>query len=216
MRSLADGLPPEIASQVHPDWYKNEKSYWSARERLLDQYEDQWVAFADGAVIASSKSAVEVSTAAHLSGKHPFVIRVGHENEPSRVRSAVFQYDQDYGTEALPVLEVEFRPASGTPGIILDRVIPDTGADMSLIPWADCQRLQLEPAIGAPSMLQGVGGGTPVETLAFTVWVSIDGQEIDCRLHADFHGRERILGRDVLNRLNVLFRGPAGEVVINP
>jgi hypothetical protein len=28
--------------------------------------------------------------------------------------------------------------------------------------------------------------------------------------------RERILGRDVLNRLEILFRGPTGEVVVNP
>jgi hypothetical protein len=35
-------------------------------------------------------------------------------------------------------------------------------------------------------------------------------------LQADFVGQERILGRDVLNRLDVLFRGPAGEVVVNP
>ena len=53
MQSLADGLPPELASQVHPDWYKNEKLYWSARDGLLHQYEGQWVAYADGAVITS-------------------------------------------------------------------------------------------------------------------------------------------------------------------
>jgi hypothetical protein len=44
----------------------------------------------------------------------------------------------------------------------------------------------------------------------------LDGQEHPCRLQADFAGQDRILGRDVLNRLDVLFRGPAGEVVINP
>jgi hypothetical protein len=42
------------------------------------------------------------------------------------------------------------------------------------------------------------------------------GQEHACRLHADVTGRERILGRDVLNRVEALFRGPAGEVIINP
>ena len=36
------------------------------------------------------------------------------------------------------------------------------------------------------------------------------------RLQADFTGYERLLGRDVLNRIDVLFRGPAQEVVINP
>jgi hypothetical protein len=215
MQSLADGLPPEMASQVHPDWYKNEKAYWSKRDQLRNQYEGQWVAFADGAVVATDVSPVEVFTAAHLSGKHPFVIRVGHEDEPSRVRRVTFPYDIGYGTEAMPVLDVEFRSASGMSGVVLDRVIPDTGADMSVIPWADCRNLQFGATVGVPSMLQGVGGAT-IRTLAFTVWVSLDDQEIDCRLHADFGGHERILGRDVLNRLNVLFRGPAREVVINP
>jgi hypothetical protein len=29
-------------------------------------------------------------------------------------------------------------------------------------------------------------------------------------------GNERILGRDALNRLEILFGGPAGELVVNP
>jgi hypothetical protein len=37
-----------------------------------------------------------------------------------------------------------------------------------------------------------------------------------CRLNVDFAGDERILGRDVLNQLEALFRGPVREVVINP
>src|SRR5205807_1313834 len=48
-------------------------------------------------------------------------------------------------------------------------------------------------------------------------FVACVGHEDDpCRLQADFVGSERILGRDVLNRLEILFRGPAGEVVANP
>ena len=46
--------------------------------------------------------------------------------------------------------------------------------------------------------------GDRVET-----WAWLDGQEHLCRLQADFVGSERILGRDVLNRLDILFRGPA-------
>ena len=63
--------------------------------------------------------------------------------------------------------------------------------------------------------MAGVAGGT-APTLHFQVWVSLDGHEYPCRQQADFIGQERILGRDVLNRLEVLFRGPAGEVVVNP
>jgi hypothetical protein len=82
MKSLADGLPPEIARQVQPDWRKNEAGYWAARDSLLPRCRGQWVAFSDGAVIAAASAPLEVFLAMQHSGRHPFVIRVGHEAEP--------------------------------------------------------------------------------------------------------------------------------------
>ena len=215
MKSIADGLPPEIASQIHPDWRKNEAEYWKVRDELLPQYADQWVAFADGAVIAAGKSAVTIFHAAHRSGRHPFVICVGREQEPCRMRRAHFTYDTTYVPEPLPVIEAEFRRISGMAGLVLDCVIPDTGADGSTLPWVDCHQLQLDPALGMPGLIGGVGGSI-APALVFSIWVWLDGQEHECRLQLDFAGHERILGRDVLNRLEILFRGPSGEVVVNP
>src|SRR5947199_9736978 len=126
-----------------------------------------------------------------------------------------FAYDGSYPGEPLPILTLEFRPVSGSPGVTLDRIIADTGADASALPWADCQRLPLTVAQGRPGWMGGVAGGT-APTLHFPVWVFLDGQEYPCRLQADFLGNERILGRDVLNRLELMCRGPAGEVVVNP
>jgi len=215
VKSIADQLPPEVARQIHPDWRKNEADYWAVRDQLLSQYQGQWIGFADGVVIASGTSPVAVFHAAEASGRHPFVTCVGRENEPCRIRRASFAYDTSYPGEALPILTMEFRPMSGTLGLILDRVIADTGADASVLPWVDCQQLQLTPASGRPSWMSGVAGGT-APTLFFRVWVYLDGQEYPCRLQADFVGNERILGRDVLNQLEILFRGSAGEVVVNP
>ena len=215
MKSLADQLPPDIAKQIHPDWRKNEAGYWAARDQLLAQYQGLWIGFADGAVIASGTSPVAVLDEAENSGRHPFVTCVGRENEPTRMRRASFAYDATYPGEPLPILAVEFRPASGTPGIILDRVIADTGADASALRWADCQQLQLSLTLGRPGWMAGVAGGS-APTLVFRIWVYVDGHVYPCRLPADFVGTERILGRDVLNRLETLFRGPAQEVVVNP
>src|SRR6266404_3345269 len=93
MKSLADALPPEIAQQIHPDWRKNEAAYWSMRDQLLNQYQGQWIGFADGAVIAAASTPLEVFLAVQRSGRHPFVIRVGHEDEPwYRMRRASFAY----------------------------------------------------------------------------------------------------------------------------
>lgn len=171
MKSLADELPPEIAQQIHPDWRKNEVGYWAMRDRLLNQYRDQWIGFADGMVIASGTSPVAVFHAAEESGQNPFVTCVGHENEPCRIRRVSFAYDTSYPGEPLPLLTVEFRQVSGTPGLALDRVIADTGADASVLPWVDCQQLQLNPSSGRPGFVSGVAGST-VPTLVFRTWCS--------------------------------------------
>jgi hypothetical protein len=215
MKSLSDQLPPEIARQIHPDWRKNEAGYWAERDCLLSQYQGKWIGFADGIVIAFGSSPVAVFHEAEKLGRHPYVTCVGRENEPCRMRGMSFSYDTAYPGEALPILTVEFRPVGGSPGVILDRVIADTGADASALPWSDCQRLQLNPAHGRPSLMSGVAGGVAA-TLFFRIWVGVDGQEYPCRLQADFVGNERILGRDVLNQSEVLFRGPVAEVIVNP
>src|SRR6266436_1767972 len=173
MKSLADELPPAIARQIHPDWRKNEADYWAVRDKLRSQYEGQWIGFADGAVIASGSSPVAVFHAAEQSGRHPFVTCVGREDEPCRMRRLISAYDTSYAGEALPVLTVEFRQISGAAGVALDRVIADTGADASALPWSDCQQLQLNAADGMPGWMGGVGASIAA-TLFFRVWVSLD------------------------------------------
>ena len=215
MQSLADGLPPDLARQIHPDWRKNEAEYWAVRDSLLSQYGDQWVAFADGSVLACGSSPVEIFHQAQQSGKHPYVTCVGREQEPCRMRRCSFQYDSSYPNESLPTVTVEFRRLPSESGVVFDRVIPDTGADATALPWADLQQLQLDPSNGVPGLIGGVGQSSAV-TLVFSAWAFVDGTDYRCRLQADFTGDERILGRDVLNKMDVLFRGPTGEVVVNP
>jgi hypothetical protein len=121
MKNIADQLPPEIAQQIHPDRRKNEAAYWQVRDQLLDLYSGQWIGFADGTVIASGSSPVTVFHDAEASGRHPFLICVGKEDEPCRIRRVAFGYDATYPSEALPLIKVEFRQAPGLPGDVLDR-----------------------------------------------------------------------------------------------
>jgi hypothetical protein len=86
MKSIADGLPPEIAAQISPEWRRNEAEYWAVRDGLVEKYRNQWIGFANGEVIAAGRSAVEVFHAAEESGKHPFVTCVGREHEPVQMR----------------------------------------------------------------------------------------------------------------------------------
>jgi len=150
MKSLADELPAEFATLVHPDWRKNEADYWAARDSLLKDFDGQWVAYSDRAVIAHGRSPVDVLHAGVGSGRHPFVTCVGHEDQPTHIRRASFAYDTSYPVEPLPVMSAEFRATSGSAGVTLDRVIPDTGADATVLPWSDCQLLSLDPSQGVP------------------------------------------------------------------
>lgn len=134
MKSLLERLRPEIVQRIHPAWKKNEAEYWANRDALLPRYREQWIGYADGRVIASGSSAVEVLHAAQASGLHPFMTCVGREHEPSRMRRAVFAYDTIYPHEALPVIAAEFRNQKAVPGLACDHVIPDTGADASALP----------------------------------------------------------------------------------
>ncbi len=167
---------------AHPDWRKNEAAYWAVRDQLLGQYQDQWIGFADGIVIASGPSPVTVFHAAEASGRNPFVTCVGHEDEPCRMRRVSFAYDGSYPGEPLPTLTLEFRTVSGFPGLTLDRVIADTGADASARPWADCQGLQLTPAQGRPGRMGGVASGThqPCSFVSGSIWMD-KNTRADCQ-----------------------------------
>ena len=90
MNSMADGLPPEIAGQIHPDWRKNEADYWGVRDQLLNNYRYQWIGFAEGSVIATGRIPVEVFHRALEIAPHAFFTCVGHEHEPCMIRRNSF------------------------------------------------------------------------------------------------------------------------------
>jgi hypothetical protein len=98
MTSLSNGLPPEIAVQIHPDWRRNEAAYWATRDELLKQYAGQWIGFADGTVVASGVRSVTVFHAALDASPHPFVTCVGREEEPFRIRRVDFAGGMGSGT----------------------------------------------------------------------------------------------------------------------
>ena len=203
MKSLADGLPPEIAQQIHPDWRKNEADYWDGSRNLLEEYRNKWVGFANGRVIASGTSPVAVFHAAHRAIIR-FVFALGAKMCRIRMRRATFTYDTDYDGEALPVLNVEFRVSSGVPDVLLEHVIADTGSDTTALPWADCRTLQLDPREGVPGTIHGVAGGV-ANTLRFFVWAYLDGKECACNLQADFTGTIVFWDGDVLNASTFCF-----------
>lgn len=214
MNSAYDAFPPEIQKLINPKARQNEVEYWRQRDQLLVQYKGRWIGFADGKVVAKGKSAVAVFHEAMQQGGHPYVTRVGHEDEPARIRTSTFTYDTGYAHEPLPMVSVEFRRTIGVSGVLLHDLIADTGADVTALTWGDAQTLNLDPADAVFGWIGGVTGGAP-PALQYDMRACLDGQEHPCRLNINVRGTERLLGRDVMNRFVMTFDGPAGEVIVN-
>jgi hypothetical protein len=129
MKSLAEGLPADIADRIAPEWRRNESTYWTQRASLLSRYRGQWIGFAEGEVVAAGTSPVQVLHTAVELCSHPYVTCVGHEEEPCQMRRAAFSYSTAYrGDERLLDREVLNR---------LDVLFQGPGRKVILSPGAD-------------------------------------------------------------------------------
>jgi predicted aspartyl protease len=209
-------LTADQQSRLHADFLANEQAYLQMRDELLAQYRGKWVAVADGKVLADGENVLEVMETASTSGGHPYIALVGAENEAIfRVRRAEFAYDQTYRPFPLPRVGATFWNHAETHSQQHADVIPDTGADVSVLPDADCAAIDLFRSPYMTAVSGGVVGAT-ITTLLYQGKVEIDGHRYTALIQPIPAGQERIVGRDVLNQQRVLFDGPAGQVVVNP
>jgi uncharacterized protein DUF5678 len=137
-------LSSDQQQRLHPDFLANEQAYLQMRDSLLGTYQGQWVAVHDGKVIAAGSKLLEVIEQAAASGGHPYVALVGAEDAVVfRVRRAAFTYDQTYQPFPLPRMTATFLNHAETHAQQHADVIPDTGADLSVLPDTDCAAIDL-------------------------------------------------------------------------
>jgi predicted aspartyl protease len=209
-------LPQEQRDRLHPDFLANEQAYIRMRDSLLAAYRGQWVAVQDGKVVAAGPDLMAVMDNAAASGGHPYVALVGSEDAVVlRVRHAVFAYDLSYRPFHVPRLTARFWNHAETRSQQHADVIPDTGADISVLPAGDCSAIDLFRSPYLTGMAGGVAA-TRIATVFYRAKVEIDGQRYSALIQPMPGGRERIVGRDVLNQQRVLFDRPAKQVVVDP
>jgi predicted aspartyl protease len=208
-------LSPTLKKRLHKTFLENERLYWQTREHLLHQYHGQWVAFVGGEVIASGDDLLNVTDRAGEQDAHAYITRVGQENRlVFAIRRSEFGYDTAYQPFALPQAEVIFSNYQGTGLQFYPDVVPDTGADISALPENDCDVIDL---FGSPRLLSLTRGvmGTGAATLVYRGHAEIAGVRYRALIHPIPGGKERILGREVLNQLKVTFDGPRKKVVLD-
>jgi predicted aspartyl protease len=209
-------LPQEQRHRLDPKFLANEQSYLQLRDSLLPQYRGQWVAVQSGKVIAAGPSLMDVMDRASAFGPHPFIALVGAEDAAVfRVRGLAFAYDQAYQPFPLPRLTATFWNHNESHSQQHSDVIPDTGADVSVLPDADRKTIDLFNSPYLTGVSSGVVGAS-VTALFYRAKVEINGHRYSALIQPVPAGRERIVGRDVLNQERVLFDGPAGQVVVDP
>lgn len=212
---MTDELPAAQRQKVDPDFLANEQSYHAIRDTLLSRYRGQWVAVTEGRVIAAGQNLLDVTQAAAAAGGHPFIARVGEEDTAFRVRQQAFAYNQSYQPFALPQITATFSNHAGTHSQQYSDVIADTGADLSVLPDADCVVIDLYTSPYFTGVSRGVIGAA-VTTLIYQGNAEVNGRRLPSLIQPVAGGSERILGRDVLNQHRVVFDGPAMQVLFEP
>lgn len=137
------------------------------RDSLLAQYRGQWVAVQGGKVIVARPSLNEVIDGASSFGGHPYIALVGAEDSfVFRVRRATFAYDQAHQPFPLPRLTATFWNHARIHSQRHPDVIPDTGADVSLLPAADRKTIDLFNMPYMTGLSAGVIGSS-ITTLSY-------------------------------------------------
>jgi predicted aspartyl protease len=216
LQTQTANLPPDQQRRLHPEFLANEQGYLQMRDSLVAQYRGQWVAVHGGSVIAAGPELMEVMDRASAAAGHPYVALVGAEDAVVfRVRRVVFPYDQAYRPFPLPRLTATFSNHLETHSQQHANVIPDTGADASVLPDGDCMAIDLFNSPYLTGMATGVIGAS-ITTLFYRGKVEIDGHRYSALIQSVPGGQERIIGREVLNEMRVLFDGPSKQVVVDP
>lgn len=195
---------------------EQKKAYWQMRDELLTRYANQWVAIANGALVANGDSASKVMLEAYrkTGSKVLYVNKVGDEKRAmrKRIRRYTFgRYDLAYDPPA-PIAEAGLQSLDGE-HTAKDDFFLDTGADITVLQELIGKALSVHEFPVAEAEVGGIGNGWEVKTLYGLLIELADhvvAVMIDCRDDVP----ENILGRDVLNEFKVAFDGINLEVEI--
>jgi len=209
----SEQLPQPLKALLSEAYLANERAYWQQREGLIQQWPNQWVAVHDGQVVAVGE---EMTTVMDRVGQQSlcdaYIEKVGGEFDTVltiRRRAEVsFAYDGSY-SPPLPCVEATFSNFQQTHRATYDDVIPDTGADSTVLPLNDCAAFSLFSSPFYSSLSRGIGSA-PALTLLYRAFAEIGGHSYPALIEAHPSLLERLLGRDVLNALVAIFDGPGG------
>ena len=209
----SEQLPEQLRRLLSDAYLSNERAYWQQRERLVQQFPNKWVAVYNGQVVAVAETMTTVMDQVGQQGLgDAYIEKVGGEFDTVvtiRQRTNIqFAYDNSY-SPPIPCVEVSFSNFQQTHQATFDSVIPDTGADSTVLPLNDCAAFSLFSSPFYSSLSRGIDSA-PTPTLLYRAFAEINGHSYPALIEAHPSYHERLLGRDVMNALVAIFDGPNG------
>ena len=140
---------------------ENEKEYWQRRDDLMKGYAGKHIAYHNGEVIAAADSLVEaMDRVGQLECPSAYITQVGQEDLELAVRRIEFEYDQTYRIVPLPLANVTFLNYNRDNPVEYTDAIPDTGADICMLPMMQREEIDL---FSSPCRRYRLRGVTSIE-----------------------------------------------------
>jgi len=207
----SEQLPERLRQLLTEAYLANEKVYWQQREQLVQRLANKWVAVHNGQVVTVGEDMATVMDEVGKQGLcDAYIEKVGGESDTvftiRHRREIGFAYDSSY-IPPIPRIEVKFLNFQQSHHATYADVIPDTGADNTVLPFGDCAAISIFSSPFYSSFSRGIDSA-PTPTLLYRCFAEIGGHLSAALIepHPTFDGR--LLGRDVLNTFVTIFDGP--------
>ncbi|MBI4675338.1 MAG: hypothetical protein HY741_27150 [Chloroflexi bacterium] len=196
---------------------QEKEAYWKLRPELLKKHPHQWVAVANGKVVAVGKSAEQVMALAYqrVKAKALYINRVGAESTALRKkirRVETTRYSVEYDPP-IPMLETTVSNPDHSEQSRVAMIL-DTGADISVLQEDVCAGLGLGDFPVAEATISGIGEAWEPKIL-YGAEIRVQRQPVPMIVDCRDDVRENILGRNVLNRFSITFDGRKKRVTFN-
>jgi predicted aspartyl protease len=199
---------------VEKGFEQDRQDYWAMRDELLAKYRGKWVAVHKGRIVSVADDPLSIMEQALAEDGYAYTNKVGDEDKiVIRQRRVSFPYDDTYSPTPLPRMAAVIHNFQRTKSKTVADAIPDTGADVTCLPIDDCRDLDLFLFPYYRGVSHPFAGVTRSVTF-YAARIEVDGRIYNAVVEPVSES-ERLVGREVLNRMKVTFDGPAQMTIFD-
>jgi len=137
-------MAAEDIKTIQEGFEQDKRDYWAMREEILPKLKGKWVAVHKGKVVAVGDDMISIMDKALSGDGYAYANKLGEEDKIIiKNRRIEFAYDRSYAPTPMPLVTATFYNFDQSRSKRCSDAIPDTGADLSCLPLADCHQIDL-------------------------------------------------------------------------